>query len=102
MGQAETGDPGALGFDKGFTVRKQVQEYALDAVVFVGDDTTDVDGLVAVKELVSEWKASGLGVAVIDVDTPGPVLAGADFSVAGVSGVEEFRKWRCSEPSKRS
>ena len=91
-----------LGFDKGFAVRKLVQQYGLDAVVFVGDDTTDVDGLVAVKELVSEGKASGLGVAVIDVDTPGPVLAAADFSVAGVPGVEEFLKWLCSEARMRS
>ncbi len=82
-----------LGLDKGHAVRKLVKERHLEAVLFLGDDTTDATGMAAVRELREAGKARGAAIAVLHDDTPAAVLAAADYTLAGIAGVERFLTW---------
>ncbi len=81
------------GLTKGYALSRLVREWDLDAVVFIGDDTTDGDALSALKEMVSEGRVSGVGVAVLGEDTPEALLAAADYTLNGVSEVGDFLTW---------
>ena len=81
------------GLNKGYAVKKVAQDQALDGVIFLGDDTTDIDGLRTLRDLVAQGHILGLGVAVIDDDSPGELLAEADYSLRGVPEVEVFLGW---------
>ena len=76
-----------LGLHKGFAVRKLVADHSLDGVLFLGDDTTDVDGMHAVRKLAEEGGLAGLGVAVLHEDSPAELLAAASYSLDGVTDV---------------
>jgi trehalose-phosphatase len=82
-----------LGLDKGHAVRKLVEERRLDAVLFLGDDTTDVKGLSAVRELRESGRLRGAAIAVLHDDTPDALLRTADYTLPGVGGVERFLEW---------
>ena len=78
------------GLNKGYALRKLVREWDLDAAIFVGDDTTDGDALVALNEMVVEGQIKGLGVAVLGEDTPEALIASADYALNGVREVATF------------
>ena len=82
-----------VGLDKGHVVRKLVRERTLDALVFMGDDTTDLDGLRAVRELVAGGQVAGLGIAVLDEDSQPALMESAGHSLEGVPEVEAFLNW---------
>ncbi len=82
-----------VGLDKGHVVRKLVRERTLDALVFMGDDTTDLDGLRAVRELVAGGQVAGLGIAVLDEDSQPALMESAGYSLEGVPEVEAFLNW---------
>ena len=81
------------GLNKGYAIRKLVDDYNLESVVFIGDDTTDLDALIAVKELVRGNAINGAGIVVLHEDSPATLLDAADYSIEGVSGVEQFLGW---------
>ena len=81
------------GLHKGYAVRRLVRERRLRSAVVIGDDTTDVDALVALKELRDGGRIDGVGVAVLQEDSPGELLAAADYGLDGVSQVEVFLEW---------
>ena len=81
------------GLTKGYALRRLVHEWDLDAILFIGDDTTDGDALSALREMVSEGQVSGVGVAVLGEDTPEALLAAADYTLDGVSEVGAFLTW---------
>jgi trehalose 6-phosphate phosphatase len=83
-----------LDVDKGSALRGLVAEFHLDAVLYLGDDTTDVDALRTCSELrATEPACYGLGVGVAADETPLAVLAAADVRAEGVSGVEGLLAW---------
>lgn len=83
-----------LAIDKGSALRALVTETHLEAVLYLGDDTTDVDALRACAALRESVPACyGLGVGVEAEETPPAVLAAADVRADGVSGVEELLAW---------
>lgn len=95
-----------LEVDKGSALRGLVSEFHLDAVLYLGDDTTDVDALRACVELRDPHRDAhrdthrdtdpvcyGLGVGVAADETPRAVLEAADVWAEGVSGVEELLAW---------
>ena len=95
-----------LEIDKGSALRELVGETHLEAVLYLGDDTTDVDALRACAALRSETPACyGLGVGVEAGETPRAVLEAADVLADGVSGVEELLAWllevRASSSARR-
>lgn len=82
-----------IGVHKGYAVRKLVDERRLDSAVYVGDDTTDVDALRTLSELLNEGRIAGFGVAVLQHDTPDELVRLANFGLDGVEGVEAFLSW---------
>ena len=82
-----------LGLHKGFAIRRLAREHSLGAVLFLGDDTTDVDGMHAVRQLAGEAGTAGLGIAVLHEDSPDELLQAADYSLNGVLEVGVFLKW---------
>ena len=83
----------ANGPNKGSATRSLARRFALDGLLFVGDDTTDVDALVAVRELSAGGALAGLGVVVIHHDTPKAALRAADYSLDGVPEVGRLLLW---------
>ncbi|MFO7323644.1 MAG: trehalose-phosphatase [Chloroflexota bacterium] len=85
--------------DKGTAFRGLIEEFVLDAAVFIGDDTTDADALRVARELRSNGMCYALGVGVEASGTPASVRESADFLLPGVPGVEEFLSWLSSAAS---
>ena len=73
--------------DKGDALVALVEEYELDALVFAGDDTTDID---AMKRLQSMSGVRSIAVAVKSRETPPALLAEASHAVDGVCGVSDL------------
>ncbi len=82
-----------LDVHKGTAFRALVTEYKLDAAVYIGDDTTDVDAFQAARDLREAGLCYAFGLGVTSDETPLPVLETADFLVEGISGVEAFLDW---------
>lgn len=79
--------------NKGTAVAHLVEQYHLDAVVYLGDDTTDIDALKQVRSLRQNGRCYGIGVGVQSPDMPDGVGAAADCLVAGVDDVAAFLTW---------
>jgi trehalose 6-phosphate phosphatase len=75
-----------LGIHKGLALRKFVQYYSLNAVVFAGDDRTDLDAVTEVTTMRKEGIAA-LSVVVQHDDTLPGLLAQADMIVQEVPGM---------------
>lgn len=73
--------------NKGDALAALVSDYRLDAMLFAGDDTTDVD---AMRRLPSLAGITTLGVAVISEDAPPALLDTADYAANGVGAVGDM------------
>lgn len=82
-----------LDIDKGTVFKQLVEEYELDAAVYIGDDTTDADALKMAGQLRDDGICHAVGVGVQSDDTPSVVLISADCLAEGVEGVEDFLDW---------
>jgi len=76
-----------LDVDKGTALEELARRMRAGAVISIGDDRTDVDMFRRVTAL-REGGTPGATVAVDSAEAPDEVLAGADYSVDGVAGVE--------------
>ena len=81
------------GVDKGYALRRLVREWRLDAALFLGDDTTDVAALAALRDLRARGELRGAGVAVLYQDSPEELARVADYALDGVTQVEVFLEW---------
>jgi trehalose 6-phosphate phosphatase len=81
------------GFHKGYAVRKLVRERRLNGAIVMGDDTTDLDALIALGELRAQDGLQGVGVAILHQDTPEELVRAADYGLLGVREVEVFLEW---------
>lgn len=79
--------------NKGTAVRALTVNYNLDAALFLGDDTTDVDAFVELRRLRAQKLCRAYAVGVLSDSTPEPVLDNSDFVVEGVLGVESLFAW---------
>ena len=75
----------ALSVNKGTAIRDLVNDLGLHGAVFFGDDVTDVDGFLALRDLREAGVAATACVAVLGPETPEAVLAAADLSVTSVT-----------------
>ena len=87
----ELRSPGGL--NKGYAIRKLAQDWELDGVIFLGDDTTDLDAIRALEELAGKEGLRGLGAAVMYDDSPEGLLKAADYGLNGVREVQDFLIW---------
>jgi trehalose 6-phosphate phosphatase len=77
--------------DKGLGIAKLLRGVPLDAAVYVGDDTTDLDAFRALRGLAqSEVLESAVCVAVRSDEAPPELALEADLTVDGTGGVREL------------
>ncbi len=79
-----------IAVDKGTTIRQLVSDYRLKAIIYLGDDTTDVFALQELRKLRATRQCETLGIGVESSEMPSALRENADFLVKGVPGVEEF------------
>lgn len=80
-----------LAMNKGTAFKALVEDYRLDAAVYLGDDVTDVDALNMARSLREDGACQSFAVGVESgADTPAGVRDSADVLVDGVSGVEDW------------
>ncbi|MAF51664.1 MAG: trehalose-phosphatase [Chloroflexi bacterium] len=87
---------GRTGLNKGHAVRKLVDEFSLDSAVFIGDDTTDIDGMRAVSEMRVAGEIDAVGIAVARPESPAELIEFADYTVSNVGEVAKFMRWLVS------
>lgn len=81
------------GINKGYALRKLVEEMRLDHVFFFGDDTTDLDAVLARKDLHARGETGGFSAVVLHDDSPPRMLEECDYSLSGVQSVASFLQW---------
>jgi trehalose 6-phosphate phosphatase len=79
--------------NKGTAVRDLINEFALDAAVYLGDDVTDVDAFKVARQLREDGICYALALGVDSEETPGSVRDFADLLASEISGVESFLSW---------
>ena len=77
----------ATAITKGDAIAYIAAQHSLEALIFVGDDTTDVDGI---RRLPALEGVNGVGVAVTSSETPEALLEEADYYVNGVDEVADL------------
>ncbi|MGD2157569.1 MAG: trehalose-phosphatase [Anaerolineales bacterium] len=82
-----------LKVDKGSALKQIVVEQNLKAVIYLGDDTTDVAAMRMCRTLRKERVCDAWGIGVLSPGMPERLENYADFFVDGVSEVEEFLDW---------
>jgi trehalose 6-phosphate phosphatase len=85
--------------NKGTAVEDLVNEYALDAVIYIGDDLTDVDAMQKAQELRAQDQCKAVTIGVIptstenDTEIEKSVRAVSDVLAKDVTDVEAFLSW---------
>ena len=74
---------------KGHALRRIAEDHNLDAIVMFGDDLTDVDAFVMLRDLRSAGEVAGMSVGVVAPDGTAPheVLTSVDAIATGVTGI---------------
>jgi trehalose 6-phosphate phosphatase len=73
--------------NKGTALREIVVEHALQSIIFLGDDVTDIDAMRALTELRDGGTIDGMSIGVLDSESPPEIARFADALVDGVDGV---------------
>jgi trehalose 6-phosphate phosphatase len=82
-----------LAMNKGSAFARLVQEFKLDAALYIGDDTTDADALHQANTLREAGDCDALGIGVRSDETPPVVLSTATHTADGIPDVEAFLAW---------
>ncbi len=88
--------------DKGTSLLGLIADYELDAVLVLGDDTTDVDAMRAAREFGAAAHRSGVAVGVVTPESPPEVAAHSDVSASGPEDVSSLLAWLASTASASS
>ncbi|MGH2588570.1 MAG: hypothetical protein ACRDJE_26910, partial [Dehalococcoidia bacterium] len=87
--------------NKGTALRRVVERFELDSLLFFGDDLTDVDAMYAATELRSNDGVRIATVAVRHAESPPITAETADWVVDGIAGTEEVLEWLAGEAERR-
>jgi trehalose 6-phosphate phosphatase len=74
----------AIVINKGTAIADLVRTHSLNGVVYFGDDITDVDAFVEIRELQNSGAVSAVSVAVLSAESHPMVASMADVTVQGV------------------
>ena len=77
----------ATAITKGDAIAYLAAQRSLDALIFVGDDTTDIDGM---RRLPALDGVHAVGVAVVSQETPELLTEAANYEVSGVDEVADL------------
>jgi len=87
--------------NKGTALRRVVERFELDSLLFFGDDLTDVDAMYAATELRSNDGVKITTVAVRHAEAPPIAAEVADWVVEGIAGTEQVLEWLAAEAERR-
>ena len=76
--------------NKGNAIEHFVSKYELKHVLFLGDDMTDLDGMIAIQKIRNNTVLKTFGIVVLDQNTPEKLLESGDYIIEGVDQVEEL------------
>jgi trehalose 6-phosphate phosphatase len=79
--------------NKGAAVLDLVNTYRLRGAIYLGDDLTDVDAFIALRQHRQNQLFNGLNIGVIAEETLPQITREADFTLNGVAEVERFLTW---------
>jgi trehalose 6-phosphate phosphatase len=82
---------------KGTAVRRVVERFDLDGLIFLGDDLTDLDAIVAATELRAAGRLQTATIAVRHAESPPQPALAADYVVDGIAGAEHVLDWLARE-----
>lgn len=82
-----------IDMNKGSAFDAVVREFKLDAAVYLGDDTTDIDAIKAAQALRQSGDCLAYGLGVASDETPQAVIDAADYTADGIRDVEAFFAW---------
>jgi trehalose 6-phosphate phosphatase len=88
--------------NKGSAFRQLIEIYHLDAAVYLGDDTTDLDALRMARQLRDSGTCWAVGLGVASDHIPPALPATADLMLSGIQEVETFLAWLLSNASRAS
>jgi trehalose 6-phosphate phosphatase len=88
--------------NKGSAFRQLIESYHLDAAVYLGDDTTDLDALRMARQLRDSGACWAVGLGVASEHVPPAMPATADLMLSGVQEVETFLGWLLSNAARAS
>lgn len=89
-GSIEIGPPDPI--HKGTALKAIVAEYRLSAVLYMGDDTADLDGFRAIRELRQQG-LEALAIGVMSEEAPPEIADAADVILAGVHETDQLLEW---------
>jgi trehalose 6-phosphate phosphatase len=91
-----------LEVNKATVIAQMVEENQLDAVLYIGDDLSDIEALQTVKKLRSNEGFYGVGCGVLhpEPEIAGPIQEAADVLIKDVADVEAFLGWLSENLSK--
>jgi trehalose 6-phosphate phosphatase len=79
--------------NKGTAIAALINRYHLRAVLYLGDDFTDIDAFRGVRAATRGRGFQGFAIGVISQEMPESFIAEADFTLNGVSDVARFLAW---------
>lgn len=77
-------------WNKGDAIGRVATSHGLRSIVFLGDDTTDLDAVREVIAMRRDGRCDGLAIAVANPETPSPLAGEADAAIDGVGEVERL------------
>jgi trehalose 6-phosphate phosphatase len=88
--------------NKGSAFRQLIETHHLDAAVYLGDDTTDLDALRMARQLRDSGVCWAVGLGVASDHVPPALPTTADLMLSGIQEVETFLAWLLSIASRAS
>ena len=69
------------------------EKYKIKSLVYVGDDTTDLDAFETLRTIKDEGEVFGLSAVVESKGMNKKLLETADIKIRGIEGMREFLSW---------
>lgn len=82
-----------IGNNKGAIINKIIDEFQINHLIYMGDNTTDVDAFKEIKSLDKCDSFQGISIVVLSTETPQYVMDSADYYVNQVSELVKFFNW---------
>ncbi len=79
--------------DKGTSVTQLVERFGLKAVLYLGDDRTDIDAFRALRALTTAVRCEGFAVAVLHSEAPAGLTDEADISIDSIDQTPRFLRY---------
>ena len=89
------------GVNKGYAVLDIFKRYQAESMLFIGDDTTDIDGIDQFIKLRDAGVVKGLALAVKSKPANKHLLKKADAYIENVEGVGKLLEWALKNYSKK-